>query len=73
MTMTAGQPPAGGVASGSVRVAASTVPSDDAMRTSCRENAPAGAEAISAAAVASTTTSARLGSPVTAAKGSPGM
>ena len=43
MKITAGQPPAGGGASGSVSVAASGVPSADVIVTSCVENAPAGA------------------------------
>ncbi len=59
-------------ASGRVRVAASGVPSADAIVTSCFENAPAGPEARSAAAKAATRTSSTRGAgAVTAAKGSP--
>ena len=71
MKITAGQPPVGAGASGSVSVAARAVPSVDAILTSWREKAPAGPDAISAAAIASSTTSIRLATPVTAAKGSP--
>ena len=73
MAITAGQPPEGTGASGNVSVAARAVPSVDAMRTSCRENAAAGAVATSAAAVATSRISTRLPGAVTAAKGSPGM
>ena len=56
MKITAGQPPTGVGASGSVSVAVIGVPSADVIVTSCFENAPAGPEARSAAATAATRT-----------------
>jgi len=71
MKITAGHPPDGAGAPGSVSVAAIGVPSADVIVTSCVLNARAGAAAPSAAATASTTRSARLDGIVTAANGSP--
>ena len=70
MKITAGHPPDGAGAAGSVRVAASGVPSADEIVTFCVLNARAGAAAPSAAATASTTRSPRLADIVTVAKGS---
>ena len=71
MKITAGQPPCGTAPSGTVSVAASDVPSAEAIVTSWRLEASAGADASSAATVASRTSRAPLVKPDTAAKGSP--